>query len=371
MNTHVPLVDVAATQAEIIEEIRPTVYEILSSGAFIGGPHVQAFEAAYATYAGSQHCVGVANGTDALEIALRSIGVKEGSEVILPANTFVATAEAVARAGARVVLVDADDEHLLMCTKLVQEVVTERTAAVVPVHLYGQLAPVEELTSLSLPEGAGIVEDGAQSQGATRFGAPAGTHSAAVATSFYPGKNLGAAGDAGAVTTNDDAIARMCRLLGAHGSEKKYVHEVLGFNSRLDALQAVVLRAKLAHLDRWNQARRAAAERYDELLSELKDVRLPRSMPGNQHVWHLYTIRVPERDRVLSLLNEEGIGAGIHYPTPVHLAPAFSGLGYGRGDFPVSEAAADSLISLPIDGFIKPDQQHRVAEALQRALARI
>jgi dTDP-4-amino-4,6-dideoxygalactose transaminase len=371
MNSHVPLVDVAATQAEVIDEIRPAIDDILSSGAFIGGPHVAAFELAYATYSGARHCVGVANGTDALEIALRGIGVTQGSEVVLPANTFVATAEAVARVGARVVLVDVDDEHLLMSTGLIQEVVTERTAAVVPVHLYGQLAPVEEIASLSLPEGAGVVEDGAQSQGATRYGLPAGTHSAAVATSFYPGKNLGAAGDAGAVTTDDEALARLCRLLGAHGSETKYVHEVVGFNSRLDALQAVVLRAKLAHLDRWNQARRAAADRYDELLAGLTDVRRPRSLPGNEHVWHLYTVRVPERDRVLKLLNEDGIGAGIHYPAPVHLPPAFSGLGYARGDFPVSEAAADSLISLPIDGFITPAQQDRVAESLHRALSQI
>jgi dTDP-4-amino-4,6-dideoxygalactose transaminase len=293
-----------------------------------------------------------------------------GSEVVLPANTFVATAEAVARIGARTVLVDVDEHCLLIDPAAVGAAITDRTAAVVPVHLYGQLAPVEQIAALGLPDGVAIVEDGAQSQGATRLGAGAGRHAHAVATSFYPGKNLGAAGDAGAITTDDPETARLCRLIGAHGSEKKYVHEVLGFNSRLDAIQAVVLRAKLAHLDLWNKARRVAAQRYDELLADLPDVVRPQVLEGNEPVWHLYTVRVPERDRVLAHLNEAGIGAGIHYPTPVHLSPAFADLGYARGDFPVSEAAADAMISLPIDGFIRAEQQERVAETLREALVR-
>jgi dTDP-4-amino-4,6-dideoxygalactose transaminase len=277
---------------------------------------------------------------------------------------------AVARIGARTVLVDVDEHCLLIDPAAVGAAVTDRTAAVVPVHLYGQLAPVEQIAALGLPEGVAIVEDGAQSQGATRLGAAAGRHGRAVATSFYPGKNLGAAGDAGAITTDDPALARLCRLIGAHGSETKYVHEVLGFNSRLDAIQAVVLRAKLAHLELWNKARRVAAQRYDDLLADVADVVLPQVLEGNEAVWHLYTVRVPERARVLAHLNAAGIGAGIHYPTPVHLSPAFADLGYGRGDFPVSEAAADSMISLPIDGFIRADQQERVAVTLREALAR-
>jgi dTDP-4-amino-4,6-dideoxygalactose transaminase len=216
-----------------------------------------------------------------------------------------------------------------------------------------------------------VVEDAAQSHGARRFGKVAGALGDVAATSFYPGKNLGAAGDGGAVTTSDDEVARVCRMLGAHGSEVKYVHEILGFNSRLDAIQAVVLSAKLEHLADWNSARRAAAARYAELLMGLPDVRLPQTLEGNEHVWHLFTVRVPERDKILAMLNEQGIGAGIHYPTPVHLSPAFAGLGYGRGDFPVSEAASDSLLSLPIHGHITAEQQACVVDALRVALDRI
>jgi dTDP-4-amino-4,6-dideoxygalactose transaminase len=367
--TNIPLVDVAAQQREILDEIRPLVDDILATGAFIGGPHVSAFEEAYAKFSQVGHCVGVANGTDALEIALRAVGVVPGSEVVLPANTFIATAEAVARIGARVVLVDADDDHLLMDTSQVEAAVTPATAAVVPVHLYGQLAPVDRILDLDLPDHVAVVEDAAQSHGATRHGRPAGTWGRAAAISFYPGKNLGAAGDAGAVVTNDERLARLCRLMGAHGSEVKYVHEVLGFNSRLDSLQAVVLMAKLRRVDEWNAARQRAADTYDRLLADVDGVRLPRTLEGNDHVWHLYVVRVPERDRVLESLNSQGVGAAIHYPTPVHLAPAFGDLGYGRGDFPVSEAAADGLLSLPIHGQITLEQQERVVEALRAALS--
>ncbi len=367
----IPLVDVAATQAAVLDEIRPLVDEILTGGGFVGGPYVEEFESAYARFSRVTHCVGVANGTDALEMALRAVGVRPGAEVVLPANTFVATAEAVARIGARVVLVDADEDGLLISPDAVSGAITDRTVAVIPVHLYGQLAPVEQIRDLGLPAGCTIVEDAAQSQGATRFGEPSGSVGRVVATSFYPGKNLGAAGDAGAITTDDATLAGLCRSMGAHGSRSKYVHEVKGFNSRLDAIQAVVLTAKLRHLPGWNAARRTAAQHYRALLEDVDDVRLPVTMPGNEHVWHLYTVRVPRRDRVLASLHEQGIGAGIHYPTAIHLTPAFSDLGYPRGSFPVAEDAADSLISLPLDGQITPDQQERVAEALRRAMASV
>jgi dTDP-4-amino-4,6-dideoxygalactose transaminase len=371
MTNKVPLVDIAAQQREIIDEIRPQVDRILTTGAFIGGKDVATFEDAFARLIGVRHAIGVANGTDALEIALRAAGVKIGDEVVLPANTFIATAEAVDRMGAKVVLVDADPDAMLMDPQLVGAAITERTRAVIPVHLYGQAAPVERIASVARPQESIVLEDAAQSQGALRFGKPAGSLGDVAATSFYPGKNLGAAGDAGAVMTDDDEIARVSRLIAAHGSSVKYVHEISGFNSRLDAIQAVVLATKLTRLAAWNEVRRRAAARYHDLLADLSDVRLPATLVGNEHVWHIYPIRVPERDKVLQLLNEDGIGAAIHYPSPVHLSPAFSHLGYARGDFPVSELAATQLLSLPIYGHITEAQQLRVVDSLRAALNRI
>ncbi|MGT2463859.1 DegT/DnrJ/EryC1/StrS family aminotransferase [Sinomonas atrocyanea] len=367
----VPFVDLAAQQQEIAADAVPEVLEVLATGAFIGGPHVAAFEEEYARFAGTRTCVGVANGTDALELALRAVGVGPGGEVILPANTFVATAEAVVRAGARPVLVDVDPETLLIDADSVGRAVGPRTQAIVPVHLFGQVAPVEELLPIAVACGAAVVEDAAQSQGARRFGRPAGSLGDIAATSFYPGKNLGAAGDAGAVTTHDGLLADRVRLLAAHGSRVKYVHEAVGCNSRLDAVQAVVLRAKLRRLEGWNARRRAAAERYSSLLEGVAAVRVPRSLPGNEDVWHLYVVRVPDgrRARVQAALAEAGIATGIHYPTPVHLTEAFSSLGYGPGDFPVAEAAAEQILSLPMFPHITEGQLERVAEAVAEAVA--
>jgi dTDP-4-amino-4,6-dideoxygalactose transaminase len=376
----IPLVDLAAAQADIAEEVRAGFDEVLAATAFVGGKQVSAFEREYADFCDVGYCVGVGNGTDAIELALRAAGVGAGpvvgaaatppaavDEVIVPVNTFVATAEAVLRAGARPVFVDVDDDHLLMDPAATSRAVTDRTRAVIPVHLYGQVAPVEQIAAACRPDII-IIEDAAQAQGAVRGGRPAGGLGLLAATSFYPGKNLGAAGDAGAVLTEDAELARRVRLLGAHGSERKYVHESLGFNSRLDTLQAVVLRAKLARLAQWNQARTAAAARYGELLGGDPRVRLPATLSGNVHVWHLYVVRVPDRDAVLARLHDQGVGAGIHYPVPLHLQPAFAGLGHAAGDFPVAEQAAGEILSLPLYPHITPGQQERVAEALRGAL---
>ncbi|MDP9883341.1 dTDP-4-amino-4,6-dideoxygalactose transaminase [Sinomonas atrocyanea] len=362
----VPFVDLAAQQQEIAADVVPDVLEVLATGAFIGGPQVAAFEQEYARFAGTRACVGVANGTDALELALRAVGVGADGEVILPANTFVATAEAVVRAGARPVLVDVDPETLLIDADSVGRAVGPRTQAIVPVHLFGQVAPVEELLPIAVACGAAVVEDAAQSQGARRFGRPAGSLGDVAATSFYPGKNLGAAGDAGAVTTDDGLLADRVRLLSGHGSRVKYVHEAVGCNSRLDAVQAVVLRAKLRRLEGWNARRRAAAELYSSLLEGAAEVRVPRSLPGNEDVWHLYVVRVLEgrRASVQAALAEAGIATGIHYPAPVHLTEAFSYLGYGPGDFPVAEAAAEQILSLPMFPHITDGQVERVAGAV-------
>ncbi|WP_248580523.1 DegT/DnrJ/EryC1/StrS family aminotransferase [Nocardioides sp. InS609-2] len=361
---NVAFVDLKAQHAEIADEVRAGIEDVFARTAFIGGPEVTAFEDEYAGYVGARHCIGVANGTDALELALRAVGVTPGGEVVLPANTFIATAEAVSRIGAAPVLVDVDDDHLLIDAAAVEQAITSRTQAVVPVHLFGQTAVVELLEPLCAAAGISIVEDAAQSQGARRHGRAAGTLGLVAGTSFYPGKNLGAAGDAGAVTTDDAGVADRVRLLGAHGSPTKYVHDVIGVNSRLDTVQAVYLRAKLSRLEKWNQLRREAAARYDELLSGIPGVRTPRVLPGNEPVWHLYVVRVAERDRVLAGLTAAGIGAGIHYPTPVHLTDAYAGLEQGPGSFPVSERAAGQVLSLPMHPHLTSEQQEYVAATL-------
>jgi dTDP-4-amino-4,6-dideoxygalactose transaminase len=365
----IPLVDLRAQHAAVADEVAEGWKQVLTSAAFVNGPQVTAFETAYADFIGTRQCIGVGNGTDAIEIALRALGIRAGDECILPANTFIATAEAVCRTGATPVLVDcADDGTYLLDPAAVEAAVTPRTRAIIPVHLYGQSAPVELLMPIADRTGAKVVEDAAQSQGASRNGTKAGALGHAAATSFYPGKNLGAYGDAGAVLTGSDDLAARIRIIRDHGSPRKYEHEVVGVNSRLDTLQAVVLSAKLRRLAGWNAARRAAAEQYDILLSGLDDVVLPRTLDGNEHVWHLYVVRVPDRDRVLKELQAAGIGAGIHYPVPIHLTEAFAGLGNAEGTFPVAEQASRELLSLPLFAEITAGQQDRVADALKSAL---
>jgi dTDP-4-amino-4,6-dideoxygalactose transaminase len=362
--TRIPLVDLELQHREIAAEVTDGWSEVLASKAFVLGPQVQAFEDEFARHSGVSHCIGVASGTDALELALRALGVGTGDEVILPANTFVATAAAAARAGATPVLVDCDRETHLIDPEAVAPRVGPRTRALVPVHLFGQIAPVELLPAEQVP----VLEDAAQSQGARRRRRPSGSLGAAAATSFYPGKNIGAYGDAGAVVTNDDAVASRLRALRNYGSERKYEHPETGFNSRLDSLQAVVLSAKLRRLDAWNDLRREAAARYDEMLADVESVKGPKVLEGNEHVWHLYVVRVPERDEVLRQLHEAGIEAGVHYPVPIHLQGAFAYLGHKPGDFPEAERAAGEILSLPIYPGITADQQERVVEALRRAL---
>lgn len=360
----VPLVDLGWQHREVEQDVQAGWAEVLAATSFIQGPPVAAFEQEFAAYSGRRHCLGVANGTDALEVAFRALGVGPGSTVVLPANTFVATAFAATRCGARLRLVDVDPATLLLDPELLD---ARGADLVVPVHLYGQVAPMEAV--LDAADGVPVVEDAAQAQGATQDGRSIGSWSRAAATSFYPGKNLGAYGDAGAVLTDDDDLATAMRLMANHGSRVRYEHETLGFNSRLDTMQAVVLRAKLARLDAWNALRRAAAARYDALLADLDDrVTTLRTAPGNVHVWHLYPVRVAERDRVLAALQADGIGAAIHYPVPVHLQGAFSDLGLGPGSFPVAEAAAATQLSLPLYPGITAEQQEQVVASLRRAV---
>jgi dTDP-4-amino-4,6-dideoxygalactose transaminase len=369
MTEHIPFIDLSAQQAEILAEVIPVWREQFRTAAFIGGPEVSAFEREYADFIGTAHVVGVSNGTDALELAFRALGVGAGDEVIMPANTFIATAEAASRVGARPVFVDVDDEHLLIDPAAVEAAITERTRAIAPVHLFGQTAPMERLLAIAERHGIPIVEDAAQSQGASSAAGRAGALGRIAATSFYPGKNLGAAGDAGAVMTDDPALAAAVRSMSSHGSAVKYVHERVGMNARMDAVQAAVLRAKLRRLDARNAARRTAVERYRDLLGHLAEVRLPSSRPGNVDVWHLYVVRVDERDRVMEELGRSGVGVGIHYPTPVHLTEAYAHLGHRAGEFPVAEAAARSILSLPMFPHLTLAQQERVGAVLAAAVA--
>jgi dTDP-4-amino-4,6-dideoxygalactose transaminase len=371
--TDVPFLDLKAQSAEVRDRVIAGWQTALETGDFIGGAQVDAFEREYADYIGVENVIGVGNGTDAIELALRALGVAAGDEIILPANTFVATAEAVWRVGARPVLVDVDPVNLLIDPAGVGAAITEKTAGIIPVHLYGQVAPVEAIEALPevISRGIPIIEDAAQSQGARSPRGRAGALGRIAATSFYPGKNLGAAGDGGAVLTDDRELASVVRNLAAHGSSTKYVHDRPGFNSRLDAVQAIVLRAKLARLEGWNARRRAAAAGYAELLAPLAEtgvITLPNPRAGNTDVWHLYVVQVSDRDRVVAELNAAGIGAAVHYPTPVHLTTAFSYLGYPAGSFPVSEGAAQRILSLPMFPHLTREQQEHVVEALEVAL---
>lgn len=368
MTIRVPFLDLAAQQAEVADEVLPVWRRQLESASFVGGPEVDAFEREFAAYIGVEHVVGVSNGTDALELAYRAVGVRPGDEIIMPANTFIATAEAASRLGAVPVLVDVDDEHLLIDPDAIEAAITERTRAIAPVHLFGQTAPMDRIAPIAERHGLVVVEDAAQSQGASGPAGRAGSIGRVAATSFYPGKNLGAAGDAGAVLTDDPEVAHVVRNLAGHGSSVKYVHDRIGMNARLDAVQATVLRAKLRRLDAWNDARRAAADRYATLLAHVEGVRVPTQRPGNADVWHLYVIRVDDRDRVASELAAAGIGVGIHYPTPIHLTAAYAALGHRRGRFPVAEAAADRMLSLPMFPHLTARQQEQVADKLRLAL---
>lgn len=364
----IPLVDLSYQHQQVATEVAEGFERVIGTTSFINGEDVVRFEDAFASYCNVSHCVGVANGTDALELVLRAMDIGPGTEVIVPTNTFVASAEAVARAGAQPVFVDCDPNHLLIDVALATERIGPRTRAILAVDLFGQVAPIETLEMAADSERFRIIEDAAQAHGATRHGRLAGSFGVAAGTSFYPGKNLGAYGDAGAVLTNSSEVATRVRELRNHGGQSHYVHSRMGFNSRLDTLQAVVLGAKLRYLTAWNEARRQAARNYHELLADMPIVTRPTILEGNEHVWHLYVIRVPRRDEVLASLRNAGIGAGIHYPVPVHLQPAFHSFGGGRGTCPVAEEAAETIMSLPLFPGITQSQQEQVAEALRAAL---
>jgi dTDP-4-amino-4,6-dideoxygalactose transaminase len=363
----IPLVDLGWQHRAIADDVDRGLKEVMEATAFIHGPQVSEFEEAFASFVGVDHCIGVGNGTDALELAMRALEIGPGDKVIVPANSFIASALGVLRAGADVVLVDCDPDTFMLDMDQARSAIDDSVRAVMPVHLYGQLAPAELLSDL--PAGVDIIEDAAQSQGATRHGRGSGSFGRVAATSFYPGKNIGAYGDGGAVLTNDADLAGQVRKLGNWGSSRKYDHPEVGFNSRLDTIQAVVLSAKLKRLAAWNEARNRAASIYQQLLQGDERVQTPTVADGNVHIWHVYVIKVPERDHILTELQNAGVGAGVHYPVPMHLQGALAHLGYGPGSFPVSESVAQEILSLPIYPGITESEQEYVVDSLRKALA--
>jgi dTDP-4-amino-4,6-dideoxygalactose transaminase len=372
--SRVPFQDLPLQIKNLRPELDAAIAEVLRHGQFILGPEVAAFEQAWAKHCGTPDAIGVGSGTDALQLTLRALGIGRGDEVITVANSFIATAEAISYAGATPVLVDCDPEHLLIDPAAVAAAITPRTRAIIPVHLYGQPANMAALEALARKHKLALLEDAAQAHGATLSdGRPCGALGRAAAFSFYPGKNLGAFGDAGAVTTSDDALARQLRLLRNWGSVVKYHHEVPGYNSRLDTLQAAILSVKLRRLGEWNEQRRTAAGWYRAALRDVPGLVLPTEAPWTgRHVYHLFVIRVLERDReaVARDLLARGVQTVVHYPVPIHRQKAYAGLGLGAGAFPHAERAAATVLSLPMFPEITPPQVEYVAESLRGALAR-
>ena len=367
MMQHVPFTDLGAMTREIRGAIDKGWARVIEGSRFIGGEPVEAFEHAFATYCGVEHAIGVANGTDSLQLTLMALGIGPGDEVIVPANTFVATAEAVVLAGATPRFADVDPRTLLLSPQGLAAAITGATRAMIVVHLYGQMPDMDALSRTAQRAGLYLIEDAAQAHGATWRGRRAGSIGTAGSFSFYPGKNLGAFGDGGAVVTADEELAARIRILRDHGrtSGSHYGHELVGMNSRLDALQAVVLSAKLERLDAWNDARRAIVARYRAAFAS-GPIRLVEDEPGARGVYHLAVTRVPNRTRIQAELTAMGIQTGIHYPIACHQQEAYRR--FASGPLPVSEAACDAVLSLPIFPHMREEQADRVADMLQEAL---
>lgn len=385
----IPFLDLVAPHEELKAELCDVFQQALETGGFVGGPQVKAFESEFAQYCGAQYCVGVGSGTDALTFALVAAGMKPGDVVVTVPNTFIATVEAISQAGGQPDFVDIDEQTYNMDVGRLEEYLErecvvdqenggvinrrlrKRVTAIIPVHLYGQPANIDPILKLAEKYQLVVIEDACQAHGAAYYSARdlrwnrAGSMGKAAAFSFYPGKNLGACGEGGAVITNDEGFARLVQMLRDHGQSRKYYHEVEGYNGRLDAIQAGILRVKLKHLEKWNEKRRDAARRYRELFRGAdEEVTLPHEPWWAQGVYHLYVVRVHDRDILQNRLTGEQIGTGIHYPVPLHLQEACRKLGYKKGAFPVAERVSVELLSLPMFPQITEDQQYRVVQAI-------
>jgi dTDP-4-amino-4,6-dideoxygalactose transaminase len=387
----VPFVDLVTPHRELEAELLAVCKRVFATAGFIGGPEVEGFEREFAEFSGARHCVGVNSGTDALRFALMAAGIRPGDIVITVSHSFIATTEAISQAGAHIEFVDIHERTYTMDPEKLRQYLETRcvfdagadryihresgrpVAAVIPVHLYGQMADMDPILELAARYKLLVIEDACQAHGAEYFSRKqncwikAGSAGHAAAFSFYPGKNLGACGEGGAITTNDEGLARKSAMLRDHGQSKKYYHDIEGYNGRLDSLQAGILRIKLRHLARWNEQRRAAARIYDRLLEPLGgSVVRPVEADYSRSVYHLYVVRTRSRNELQKQLSEAGIGTGIHYPIPIHLQTAYASRGWKRGEFPETEAAAEEILSLPMYAGLTADQQRQVAEVISQ-----
>ena len=362
---NIPFLDLKAQYKSIRDEVNPAIQNVLDNTAYILGKPVVEFESAFAKAHNVKHAIGVSSGTDGNHLALWALGLKQGDEVIIPANTFIATAWGATLCGATPVFVDCEPDSYNIDPKLVEKAITPKTKAIVAVHLYGQPADLDPLQGIAKKHNIYLVEDAAQAHLAEYKGKKVGGIGIITSFSFYPGKNLGAYGEAGAVTTDDDTLARKVRLYREHGSEKKYYHETYGHNYRMEGIQGAVLGVKLRHLNKWTEKRRAVAKKYTAMLQGVGDIVVPQEMPYAKHVYHLYVIQTLQRDALQKFLNENGISTGLHYPLPLHLQECFKELGYKKGDFPNTETLADQCLSLPMFAELQDEQIGYVVEHMK------
>jgi len=365
----IPFIDMKARHAPLREEYLRVIGEVIDHGAFAGGPFVERFEQAFAAYCGARHAVGVGSGTEALWLALIAMGIGPGDEVVTVPTTFVATVEAICLTGARPVFVDIDERTYTMDPVAFAGAITPRTKAVIPVHMFGHVADMDPVVNIAARNGLRVIEDAAQAHGAEYKGRRAGALGDAGCFSFYPSKNLGAFGEGGAVVTQNDELAQKIRMLRDHGQSAKNRHTLVGWNSRLDGIQAAVLDVKLRHLEDENRTRRQLAFHYNRELEGLPGVITPLEAAGGRHVYHVYPIRVRDRWNLLEALDARGIGFGVHYPVPIHLQPAYRILGYKPGDFPIAEQCAGEFVSLPMYPELTPSQATYVANVVREVTA--
>ena len=362
----VPFVDLKSLHSEIEDDLREVFNRVLNNSTFVLGPEVQRFEQEFAAYVGTEHCVAVNTGTAALHLALAALGIGQGDEVITVPHTFIATAEAITAVGARPVFIDIDPVSYTMDPTLVEAAITNKTRAIIPVDLYGQVADMDSILEIATHHNIPVIEDACQAHGAEYKGRKAGAFGAAGCFSFYPGKNLGACGEGGAVTTNDADLAQRIRLWRDHGSSKRYEHIFPGLNMRMEGIQGGILSVKLKHLDRWNDQRREAATAYDKALADT-GIEIPAEMDYGRHVYHLYVIQSDNRDGLRQQLADADIESGLHYPTPLHLQEAYRFLGHKLGDFPVTERVKSRILSLPMYPGIHAEAVERVVSELRES----
>ena len=364
----VPFLDLKSQYETMKDEIHTAINQVIDKTAFAGGPFVEQFEKEFARFCNCAHAVGVGSGTDALWLPLLALGVGIGDEVITVPSTFIATAEAISFCGATPVFVDIEERTYNMNPRLLESAITQKTKAIIPVHLFGQPVDMDPIMEIARKHNLYVIEDACQAHGSEYKGNKAGSMGDAAAFSFYPGKNLGAYGEGGAVVTNNAEMAKTMKMFRDHGQSQKYYHGIIGWNARLDGLQGSILSAKLRHLDRWNDARRNHAHTYTKLLSGADGVITPYEADYAKHVYHIYAIRVNDRDMLISRLAERDIFCGIHYPVPVHLQQAYSSLGLGKGSFPIAEKCAEEFVSLPMFAELTGEQVEYVAQTIKELL---